>query len=82
MTKKRAAMTRTPVLLSDVGALALSQILYSYKESVAAELFHADPDTHAFVLLDDEAKTANGLMEILEDAFPFLGEIDPENPKG
>ena len=78
MTKERAAMKRKPVLLSDVGALTFAQILYSYKESVAAELFAADSGTHTFDLLDDRVKTANGLMEILEDAFPFLGEMNDE----
>ena len=75
MKVERATMTRSPVLLSDIGALELSHIIQTYQIQMEAELFHADPQTHAFNLLDDKVKTAKKLREILDEAFPFLGEL-------
>ena len=72
MKVERANMNRSPVLLSDIGALELTRIIQSHRASVARELSNAEPGTHAFTFLKYRERTAGRFIEILEEAFPFL----------
>lgn len=76
MTEERAAMKRTPVLLSEHGAVELHSILHSHWRSIDNEMDSTNDNLHAFGILENRLLNTGMFIKILEEAFPFLTEPD------